>query len=366
MLPRPSKDIYKPYLLFVKCKNNLLQSGSIYYGSAGINSNLNKICFYSSGASRIIPGTLFPVFTESAVLAFLWTKKRYFGFNPNSHLHSREPIQLNENNRVFLQKSLNTPHQQQQQQTQTQSVYKLPTYFKTFYDPILLSLPEKIDNFEEINSMKNSNNSNKKNKKQNWNDLPDDDQMNDMMYYFHEQAPKLFTPHGWSYVRCSYKVNFENRLIGTKSETLNSYILQINTMKKITSFFLYNPKLNILRMTKSTLDGSIQVRWQVSGVARYIKPLAKIGLVDESESVRHIDGLSVFYMKNDGLYYRHVLMKMTPMKSEDFRPVYSQIFSNFMYKPSLQPSLETNVSNRIKWLFIFCYYCDETFFFKKT
>jgi len=180
-------------------------------------------------------------------------------------------------------------------------------------------------------------------RKENWNDLPNEHQLDEMMYYFQDQSTKLFSRKGWSYLKCSYKVVFENRLVGTKTETLNSYILQINLMKNITKAVLYNPELSILRMTKQTSDGSIHVRWQVQGIPRYIKPLAMIGLVDEQESTRYIDGFSVFYMKNDGLYHRHILMKMTPMKKEEFRTVFSQIFSNIMYKPALRPSLETNI-----------------------
>ena len=155
-----------------------------------------------------------------------------------------------------------------------------------------------------------------KNSKENWNDLPSEGQMTEMMLYFHDQAPKLFTTLGWSYIRCSYKVVFENQLIGTKTETLNSYILQINILKNLTKLVLYNPELSILQMNKNSTNGSIHVRWQVQGIPRYIKPLAMIGLVDERESSRYIDGYSIFYMKSDGLYHKHILMKMTPMKSE--------------------------------------------------
>ena len=352
MFPRSSDAVYKPYSLLIKCKNNFQQRGLYNHGINNCNGKIinpnfiNKLCFYSSKSSSDTPRTLFPVLTDSTVLEFLLFKQRHFCSQPNLspefiRTQTECPKLICKKN-VFTVPTLQRHH------------YKLPECSKIYYNPVLKSTFNKVNHFEELNPVpvirKMSSGPNKKNqnKQQKLNDLPDEDQMNDLMYYFHEQAPKLFAPQGWSYVRCSYKVNFENRLIGTKSETLNSYILQVNVMKNITRFLLYNPELCILRMTKNTLDGTIQVRWQVSGIARYIKPLAKIGIVDESESVRYIDGISVFYMKNDGLYYKHILMKMTPMKSEEFRPVYAQIFSNFMYKPSLQPSLETNISNKIK------------------
>ena len=353
MFPRSSKEVMnRPYSLLIKCKNNLQQIG-LYHGNVNKNGRIikpnfiNKLCFYSSKASRGTPATLFPLTTESTSLAFLLFNQRHICSQPNfsQEFVKTECRKLLCSNNEFFQ-SFIVPKLRQ-------GHYKLPGFLKIYYNPILQSNFNKVNRLEQLDPIRNMSNgkgSNTKhqNKQQELDNLPNEDQMNDLMYYFQEQAPKLFTPQGWSYVRCSYKVKFENRLIGTKSETLNSYILQVNVMKNITRFILYNPELYILRMTKNPLDGTIQVRWQVSGIARYIKPLAKIGLVDESESVRYIDGLSVFYMKDDGLYYKHILMKMTPMKSEEFRPVYAQIFSNFLYKPSLQPSLETNISNEIK------------------
>ena len=318
---------HKRPLLYIlaNCKNNILQYGKSLDFSTGVNffdnMNLHSLNWYP--AALLIS----PFFTGITVSLM----KINSGFVTNHIINVVDKHFYH--HRVTAKKNLQLK----------QRSFKCLSYLHMFHNyPVLLSSSEQKDLFEENSSDKNNVTNN------GWNDLPDEERMNDMMHYFQEQAPKLFTSEGWSYIRCSYKVTFENRLIGTKTETLNSYIFQVNLMKKITNFLLYKPKLNIIRMTKNTLDGSIQVRWQVTGIPRYIKPLAKIGLVTESESTRHLDGISIFYMKKDGLYYRHVLMKMTPMKSEDFRPVFSQIVSNFIYKPSFQPSLETNVSNKIK------------------
>lgn len=179
-----------------------------------------------------------------------------------------------------------------------------------------------------------------------WNDLPTDFQMDEMMSYFQEEGPKIFTKKGWSYLKCSYKIVFENCMIGTRTETLNSYIMQINVMKSLTKLILYNPELTIIRMAKDTSDGSIHIRWQVHGLPRYFVPFAFLGLVDERSSMKYIDGFSIFFMKNDGLYHRHLLIKMSPSRNEGLRNVFSQVFSNIMYRPTLRPSgLGANVSN---------------------
>lgn len=157
-------------------------------------------------------------------------------------------------------------------------------------------------------------------------DLPTREQLNEMMTYFLAQAPLLFTQSGWSYRKCSYKVIFENEILGTETTSLNSYVFQVNFMKNLTKFVLSNPEFDILQMHRGIADGTVHVRWQVQGVPRYVKPFSMLGLLDERAFYRYLDGYSVFYINSDGLYYRHVLTKMTPLRGGN--PLASKLFSN--------------------------------------
>lgn len=159
------------------------------------------------------------------------------------------------------------------------------------------------------------------------NNLPSDAQLDEMMLYFQQQAHCLFKPAGWSYRKCSYKILFENMMIGTRTESLNAYILQINVMKSMINVFYFQPELSILRMTKNLSEGTIYVRWQVQGMPRLLKPFSMFGIFDEKRFFRYIDGFSIFYVLNDGLYHRHILTKTTPLRNEDDKSLASHFLS---------------------------------------
>jgi len=213
-----------------------------------------------------------------------------------------------------------------------ESIYSLRTSLKNAYN----GEEDKI-NFKKVKKMPASEK----------NDLPNSDQLDEMMCYFAEQASYIFKSQGWSYRNCSYKIIFENNLIGTKTDSLNAYILQINIMKNLTRLLLINPELTILRMTKNLVDGSIQVRWQVDGVPRYLKPFSLFGLIDEKRFIRYTDGFSIFYVKSDGLYHKHVLMNMTPLRNERRQSLMSQILANLGFYGAIdtgfpkQPAIPT-------------------------
>ena len=158
--------------------------------------------------------------------------------------------------------------------------------------------------------------------------LPTTEQLNEMMYHFQDQAPNLYTS-GWTYNKCSYKVIFENQMIGTTTNTLNSYIFQINTMRKISRLFLVDPELSIIRMTKNLEDGTIHVRWQLQGIPRYIWPLSFLGHRNDPQWLKYIDGFSTFYICDDGLYHKHILMKMVPRKNPEKKSVAAMFLSRF-------------------------------------
>lgn len=163
--------------------------------------------------------------------------------------------------------------------------------------------------------------------RENLGELPTSEQLDEMMMYFTEQAPQLFKTAGWSYRNCSYKVIFENTILGTKTESLNAYILQINFMRNLTQLLLRNPELNVIRISKNINDGSIHVRWQVEGIPRYLRPFSVFGVVDDKKFVRYTDGYSVFYMKSDGLYHRHILMNVTPLRNDKRKSIANQILA---------------------------------------
>ena len=167
--------------------------------------------------------------------------------------------------------------------------------------------------------------------------LPSKEQLDEMMVYFMKQAPALFTSTGWSYNKCSYNIVFENEMIGSKTNSLNAYVMQINLMKNIARFILSNPELDIFRMTRCISDGTIDIRWQVQGIPRYLKPFSLFGLIDDRHFIRYIDGYSIFYINSDGLYHRHTLSKVTPLRSNVKNTVTSQFFTQIGLR---QPGLD--------------------------
>ena len=149
-------------------------------------------------------------------------------------------------------------------------------------------------------------------KRQQEKDLPTHAQLNDMMDYFVQQSTCLFSATGWTYRKATYNIVFENVMFKRRTEGLRAYIQQVNMLKLLVRVMLRNPELHIYQMSKDVTDGRIDVRWHVSGEPRTMfKPLVYFDVWNGD-----VDGTSVFYVNSSGLYYKHILMKMSILPSD--------------------------------------------------
>nr|XP_047128578.1 uncharacterized protein LOC100211419 isoform X1 [Hydra vulgaris] len=167
--------------------------------------------------------------------------------------------------------------------------------------------------------------------------LPSESQLYELMNYFVEKAPKLFSDQGWTYDKCSEKIIFQNMMFFIETSTKRSYIAQINILKMIMKSIFEKPELSVVRITKNSQDGTIHIRWQIQGIPWWLKVLTILN-DNHSQYMRYIDGFSVFYIKSDGLYHKHILMKMTPLRNENKESTLSSFLTKIGYfSPDLEP-----------------------------
>ena len=161
-------------------------------------------------------------------------------------------------------------------------------------------------------------------------DLPSESQLYELMNYFQEKTPKLFSNQGWTYDKCSERIVFQNMMFSTETSTKRSYIFQINLLKMIMKLIFETPELSIVRITKNHLDGTIHVRWQIQGTPWWLK-MHSLFYENHRQYIRYVDGFSMFYVKSDGLYHKHILMKMTPLRNENKESSLSSFLTKIGY-----------------------------------
>lgn len=121
-------------------------------------------------------------------------------------------------------------------------------------------------------------------------------------------------------------VIFENFYTNPQTITvgLMKYIAQLKVVKfKIKLFNAYS-KVDILKATIDENDSSIKIRWRLRSVRRAMSYYQLFKA--RSWSLKYLlkinenwnDGFSVFYLRNDGLIYKHTVQKVVPKNDEEY------------------------------------------------
>lgn len=132
-----------------------------------------------------------------------------------------------------------------------------------------------------------------------------------------EYLPKLFL-QPMDYTIYSQDIVFENKLRGTRTVGLFPYVRQTAFLRTVGHLKFAYVKFQILKITKHPEDGTIKVRWRITGISglKALFQFWKIRLWDwktvTSQMESWYDGFSIFSVGEDGLVYKHVADTMMP------------------------------------------------------
>nr|XP_053640143.1 uncharacterized protein LOC128694186 isoform X2 [Cherax quadricarinatus] len=131
------------------------------------------------------------------------------------------------------------------------------------------------------------------------------------------QLPRLFI-QPLNYTIYSQNIVFENRIRGVKTVGLVAYVKQVALLRTVGHLKFAHVKFEILKITKHPEDGTVRVRWRITGLSG-LKAMVQFwklklwnwkGIQEQMDS--WYDGFSTFYVGADGLVYRHVADSMMP------------------------------------------------------
>ncbi|GAB6019503.1 hypothetical protein CHUAL_001080 [Chamberlinius hualienensis] len=146
---------------------------------------------------------------------------------------------------------------------------------------------------------------------------PSDDQLTNIFNVLSQTLPDFFLKPQ-NYKIFHNNLVFQNNIRGVTTYGLPSYIQQMALLRLIGHFKFAYVKMEVLKITKHSEDGTIRVRWRIRGVSgmkiflqfwRYRVWKYKDTMLRESD---WYDGFSTFYVGSDGLVHRHVCDKMIP------------------------------------------------------
>ncbi|GLG97901.1 Uncharacterized protein GBIM_04571 [Gryllus bimaculatus] len=150
------------------------------------------------------------------------------------------------------------------------------------------------------------------------NQRPTEEQLARVFQVLGETLPSLFT-QPLDYSIYNPNLIFENNIRGTRTVGLYHYVKQMALLRTVGHFKFAYVKFEILKITMHPEDGTIRVRWRISGLTglKVFMKFWKVKVwklketIDKKES--WYDGFSVFHVGGgDGLIYKHVADKMMP------------------------------------------------------
>lgn len=111
---------------------------------------------------------------------------------------------------------------------------------------------------------------------------------------------------------------FQNNIRSITTRGINPYAQQMYMLRVYGRIQYAQVKVEIIKITHHIEDGTIRIRWRVSGATRR-RVLALLWKYKDStwkkivqEDPEWLDGFSVFSVGQDGLIYKHVCDKMMP------------------------------------------------------
>lgn len=120
----------------------------------------------------------------------------------------------------------------------------------------------------------------------------------------------------------SNEMIFEDNIRGLKIIGRNNYFIHFALLRIKTAFLFAYIQLNILKITQHPQEGTIKVRWQISGMSGLmtIKNLFRLNIftiffsrekaLNKASGLKYYDGFSIFYVNGDGLIFKHLCEKV--------------------------------------------------------
>nr|SVE74307.1 EOG090X09QP [Daphnia barbata] len=147
--------------------------------------------------------------------------------------------------------------------------------------------------------------------------LPSQTQLQHVFDVLSTSLPKLFI-QPMNYQIYSQDLVFENRIRGTRTVGLYNYVKQVALLRCVGHLKYAYVRFEILKITQHPEEGTIKVRWRISGISG-LKVLLQFwryklwqwkDLQKKQES--WYDGFSTFHVSSKGLVTLHIADKMMP------------------------------------------------------
>ncbi|XP_077363489.1 uncharacterized protein C6orf136 homolog [Festucalex cinctus] len=113
------------------------------------------------------------------------------------------------------------------------------------------------------------------------------------------------------YAMYSHDVEFINGLLNTKSRGRAIYQVTLLLWRLCCHLYFCDTRLEVLKLTKHTEDGSVKARWRLRGLP-YLTLMLRFYRKDKSQLYRSYDAFSTFYIGHDGLIHCHKVEKVMP------------------------------------------------------
>nr|CAG4641865.1 EOG090X09QP [Eurycercus lamellatus] len=147
--------------------------------------------------------------------------------------------------------------------------------------------------------------------------LPTPSQLQNVFDVLSTTLPKLFI-QPMNYTIYSPEVVFENRIRGTRTVGLYHYVRQVALLRCVGHLKYAYVRFEILKMTQHPEEGTIKVRWRISGISglKVMMQFWRYKLWQWKEIMEKqeawYDGFSTFYVNSQGVVTLHVADKMMP------------------------------------------------------
>jgi len=189
---------------------------------------------------------------------------------------------------------------------------------------VLLSLASSVKSDESSSSSSNQQTTKKDTKTNDPNRKPTQEQLIQVKDTLTTLFPKFIKERHPFHIYTK-DVIFENFYDEPAKTTIGTaaYGVQLAYLKLKINVVLSQVQLNILNITHDVNDGTVKVRWRLSGMRGallFFKTL-NVKLWNKKESISDKaewhDGFSIFYVRGDSLIYKHRMQRVQPQHDEE-------------------------------------------------
>ncbi|KAG5843176.1 uncharacterized protein C6orf136 homolog [Anguilla anguilla] len=122
------------------------------------------------------------------------------------------------------------------------------------------------------------------------------------------ELPSFFLKNH-DYSMYSADIEFINGLLHTQTRGRGVYQLTLTVWKLLCACYFTDVRLEVLKLTKHSEDGTVRARWRLRGLPFHLL-LLRFYRRDKSQLYRTYDAFSTFYLGPDGLVHRHRVEKV--------------------------------------------------------